>query len=92
MKKLLLVGLLLGGCASNQTEVEKLREEALDAVKTEQDPSKPVKVSEQTEKQAMEFADTVDAVNVGKEIDINFDRIIAGEDILKVYKRLCRNS
>jgi hypothetical protein len=73
----------------NQTEVEKLREEALDAVKTEQDPSKPVKVSEQTEKQAMEFADTVDAVKVGDGgIDINFDRIIAGEDILKVYNKV----
>ena len=36
MKKLLLVGLLLGGCASNQTEVEKLlaREAAMERLKT----------------------------------------------------------
>ena len=36
MKKVLLVGLLLGGCASNQTEVEKLlaREAAMERLKT----------------------------------------------------------
>ena len=36
MKKLLLVGLLLGGCASNQTEVEKLlaKEAAMERLRT----------------------------------------------------------
>ena len=36
MKKVLLVGLLLGGCASNQTEIEKLlaKEAAKERLKT----------------------------------------------------------
>ncbi len=73
----------------NQTDVEKLREEAVKAAKTIDDPSKPIEVSKETETQAIDLAETLDIVKINDGgIDINFDRIIAGEDILKVYNKV----